>query len=46
VGFPAPYIGGLVYEAFGFRGPITVNLMGAITVFILIAMLVHEPTMD
>jgi MFS family permease len=46
VGFLAPYIGGLVYEAFGFRGPITMNLMGAITVLILIAMLVHEPTMD
>ncbi len=46
VGFPAPYIGGLVYEAFGFRGPITVNLIGAITVLILIAMLVREPTMD
>ncbi|NIO68063.1 MAG: MFS transporter [Anaerolineae bacterium] len=46
VGFPAPYIGGLLYEAFGFRGPITVNLIGAITVLILIAMLVREPTMD
>jgi DHA1 family multidrug resistance protein-like MFS transporter len=45
VGFPAPYIGGLVYEAFGFRGPITVNLIGALTALILIVMLVHEPTM-
>jgi DHA1 family multidrug resistance protein-like MFS transporter len=46
VGFPAPYIGGLLYEAFGFRGPITVNLIGAIAVVILLAMLVHEPTVD
>ena len=46
VAFPAPYIGGLVYEALGFRGPITVNLIGAITVLILIAVLVREPTMD
>ena len=46
VAFPAPYIGGLIYEAFGFRGPITVNLIGAITVLILMALLVREPTMD
>lgn len=46
VGFPAPYIGGLLYEAFGFRGPITVNLIGAIIVVILLATLVREPAMD
>lgn len=46
VGFPAPYIGGLLYEAFGFRGPITVNLIGAMIVMILLALLVREPTMD
>jgi len=46
VGFPAPYIGGLLYEAFGFRGPITVNLIGTLTALILVALLVHEPTMD
>jgi MFS family permease len=46
VGFPAPYIGGLLYEAFGFRGPITVNLIGALTALILMATLVREPTMD
>jgi MFS family permease len=46
VGFPAPYIGGLLYEAFGFRGPIIVNLIGAIAVVILLATLVREPTMD
>jgi MFS family permease len=44
--FPAPYIGGLLYEAFGFRGPITVNLIGAITVLVLMTLLVREPTMD
>jgi len=46
VAFPAPYIGGLVYQAFGFRGPITMNLIGALTVLVLIATLVREPTMD
>jgi MFS family permease len=46
VGFPAPYIGGLLYEAFGFRGPITVNLIGALTALILMATWVREPTMD
>jgi MFS family permease len=46
VGFPAPYIGGLLYEAFSFRGPITVNLIGALTALILMATLVREPTMD
>jgi MFS family permease len=46
VAFPAPYIGGLLYEAFGFRGPITVNLIGTITALILMALLVREPTMD
>lgn len=46
VGFPAPYIGGLLYEAFGFRGPIIVNLIGAATVVILLTLLVREPAMD
>jgi MFS family permease len=46
VAFPAPYIGGLMYEAFGFRGPITVNLIGALTVLILMALLVREPATD
>jgi MFS family permease len=46
VGFPAPYIGGLLYEAFGFRGPITVNLIGTLTALILMATLVRDPTMD
>jgi MFS family permease len=46
VAFPAPYIGGLLYEAFGFRAPITANLIGALTALILMATLVREPTMD
>jgi MFS family permease len=44
--FPAPYIGGLLYEAFGFRGPITVNLIGAITVLVLMTLLVRFLIMD
>jgi MFS family permease len=42
--FPAPYIGGVLYEALGFRGPILVNLLGALVALILIAVLVREPT--
>jgi len=42
--FPAPYIGGVLYEALGFRAPILVNLLGTIAALILIAVLVREPT--
>ena len=40
---PAPYIGGLLYERVGFRGPILANLVGAIAALLLIALLVREP---
>ena len=41
--FPAPYIGGLLYERVGFRGPILANLVGAVAALILIILLVREP---
>jgi MFS family permease len=41
--FPAPYLGGLLYEAFGFRGPIFVNMIGAIIALFLIALFVWKP---
>lgn len=40
---PAPYIGGLLYERVGFRGPILANLVGAVAALILIILLVREP---
>ncbi len=41
--FPAPYVGGLLYEAFGFRGPIWANLIGAALVIPLLLVFVKEP---
>jgi MFS family permease len=40
--FPAPYIGGLLFDTYGFRAPIFTNLIGAILAFILIFLLVRE----
>jgi MFS family permease len=40
---PAPYIGGLLYERAGFRGPLLTNLVGAIAALMLIFLLVREP---
>jgi len=41
--FPAPYLGGLLYEAFGFRGPILANLIGAVIVVVILWRFVNEP---
>ncbi len=41
--FPAPYVGGLLYEAFGFRGPMWANLIGAVIVVIIFWLFVREP---
>jgi len=41
--FPAPYIGGLLYEAFGFTGPIAANLIGAVVVSVLFWLFVADP---
>jgi len=43
VRFPAPFIGGLLYERVGFRGPIVANLVGATAALMLIFLLVREP---
>jgi DHA1 family bicyclomycin/chloramphenicol resistance-like MFS transporter len=41
--FPAPYVGGLLYEVVGFRGPILANLIGAAIVTVLLWRFVGEP---
>lgn len=41
--FPAPYVGGLLYEAIGFRGPILANLIGAALVIVVLWLFVGEP---
>jgi len=43
LGFPAPYVGGLLYEAVGFRGPIMANLIGAAMVILVLWLFVGEP---
>ncbi len=40
--FPAPYIGGLLFDLFGFRAPIIANLIGSAAAFLLIYLLVEE----
>jgi len=42
-GFPAPYIGGLLYERFGFRGPVLANLVGVFVALLVILVAVKEP---
>jgi MFS family permease len=42
VAFPAPFVGGVLYDTFGFSAPLTVNLIGAIVDTILIAALVKD----
>lgn len=41
--FPAPYIGGLLYDRFGFQAPILANLLGIPIALVAIAAAVREP---
>lgn len=41
--FPAPYLGGLLYNAFGFRGPILFNIIMALVVIVMFWKWVREP---
>jgi MFS family permease len=43
IGFPAPYIGGLLYDHFGFQAPILGNLVGVIIALVAIVVAVKEP---
>jgi DHA1 family multidrug resistance protein-like MFS transporter len=40
--FPAPYIGGLLYDKWGFRAPLFLNLLGSFVTFFLLFVLVRE----
>jgi len=44
IGFPAPYIGGLLFDRFGFSAPITANLIVAAIALLALILLVKEPT--
>jgi len=43
IGFPAPYLGGLLYDRFGFQAPILANLVGAVVALTMILLMVKEP---
>jgi MFS family permease len=43
LGFPAPYIGGLLYDHFGFQAPILANLVGVVIALVAILVAVKEP---
>lgn len=43
VSFPAPYVGGLLFDALGFRGPILANRVGAAMVVVIMWLFVEEP---
>ena len=43
VGFPAPYLGGVLYDRMGFSAPITTGLIGVAFTLFIIFLLVHEP---
>ena len=40
--FPAPYIGGLIFDRWGFAGPVVVNLAGALLVALVLWRYVPE----
>ena len=40
--FPAPYIGGLFYDAWGYGAPLFLNLVGSFIAFVLLYVLVRE----
>ncbi len=44
IAFPAPYIGGVLYDSLGFRAPIFTGLIGVIFTIMIIILLVHEPS--
>jgi MFS family permease len=43
IGFPAPFIGGLLYDAFGFQAPLLVGLAGVVIETVMLVVLVEEP---
>ncbi|MFB0534139.1 MAG: MFS transporter [Anaerolineae bacterium] len=45
IGFPAPYLGGLLYDRFGFQAPILANLVGVVLALVIILLAVKEPSL-
>ena len=44
VGFPAPFLGGLLYDAFGFQAPLLAGLIGILATTVMLVVLVEEPS--
>lgn len=42
IAFPAPYLGGLLYDHFGFQAPILANLVGVVVALVVILVAVRE----
>ena len=43
VGFPAPFVAGLLYERFGFQAPLLAGLAGIVVTIVMLSVLVKEP---
>jgi MFS family permease len=46
IGFPAPYVGGLLYDRYGFQAPILANLVGVVIALVAIVVAVREPSRE
>jgi MFS family permease len=44
VGFPAPFIGGLLYDTLGFHAPLLAGLAGILATTVMLVVLVEEPS--
>jgi MFS family permease len=43
LGFPAPFIGGLLYDTFGYQAPFLASIVGILVTTVLLVVLVREP---
>jgi MFS family permease len=43
IGFPAPFVGGLLYDAFGFQAPLLASLVVVAIATVMLVVLVEEP---
>lgn len=43
IGFPAPFVGGLLYDAFGFQAPLLASLVGVAIETVILVTIVEEP---
>jgi hypothetical protein len=43
ISFPAPFIGGLLYDAFGFQAPLLASVVCVVVATTMLTVLVKEP---